>query len=465
MSGAFVVLACARPAPERGHGSSSSEAGTETGDEGAPAECGDGIVGGLEECDDQDADDADGCKKDCTRTRVDQVEVGIHHACALSELGTVRCWGEYSAALGLTAEVLDDGDLSVPGSLPEVRAGGQVAELSAGGLHTCARLSKGGIRCWGTNEGGQLGQGHTEPIGDDEHPDTVPAFFEDLDIVQMSSAFESTCALDADGALRCWGSGLRGQLGYGDSEPRGWNEPLDPNETVDFGRPLVEIDAGDRHYCARDIDGAVWCWGDGGSFALGMLGDENIGDDETPANVGPVELDEPAIAVAAGKQHSCAVLESGRARCWGRGWQGPLGYGNEDDVGDDEFPIDVGFVSDGAKFEDILAGSTWYSVNGALTCGMIAGGLLCWGANEFGQLGQGNTSDIGDDEIPTVQAPIALGGTVESASIGARTICAVTSSGEVFCWGGWRLVGHDTTDDLGDDEPPTALGPVQVFPE
>ncbi|MDH3755069.1 MAG: hypothetical protein OEU32_14460, partial [Acidimicrobiia bacterium] len=100
------------------------------------------------------------------------------------------------------------------------------------------------------------------------------------------------------------------------------------------------------HTCAVLDDGAVRCWGTGTNGQLGYGNTENIGDDETPDTAGPVDLGpgRTATAIATGLEYSCALLDNGTVRCWGVGTDGRLGYGNTDHIGDNESPGSVGPV-------------------------------------------------------------------------------------------------------------------------
>ncbi|MBW3536082.1 MAG: hypothetical protein KY453_12855, partial [Gemmatimonadetes bacterium] len=100
------------------------------------------------------------------------------------------------------------------------------------------------------------------------------------------------------------------------------------------------------HTCALLDDGNVRCWGYGAHGRLGYTRTNDIGDDETPGSVGPVDLGagRTAVAVSAGGRHTCARLDDGSVRCWGAGFTGRLGYCDERDIGDDETPASVGPV-------------------------------------------------------------------------------------------------------------------------
>jgi hypothetical protein len=148
--------------------------------------------------------------------------------------------------------------------------------------------------------------------------------------------------------VRCWGAGGFGRLGYGNTNNIGDTETPGSVGPVFLGagRRAVAISAGHYHTCALLDTGAVRCWGYGTSGQLGYGNMDSIGDDETPGSVGPVFLGagRRAVAISAGDSHTCALLDTGAVRCWGVGFSGQLGYGNTDWIGDDETPGSVGPV-------------------------------------------------------------------------------------------------------------------------
>jgi alpha-tubulin suppressor-like RCC1 family protein len=113
---------------------------------------------------------------------------------------------------------------------------------------------------------------------------------------------------------------------------------------VDLGGPVTLVSAGDYGTCALLASGVVRCWGDGQLGELGQHNTDRIGDDETPASVAGVQIGGAVTQLDVGFLHVCAVMDHGRIRCWGRAGTGALGYGNIEDIGDDEYPADAGDV-------------------------------------------------------------------------------------------------------------------------
>jgi alpha-tubulin suppressor-like RCC1 family protein len=262
-----------------------------------------------------------------------QVVVGHDHACALLEDGTVQCWGAGSDGRLGYSNVNTIGDDETLATVGLVDVGGTVVQLTAGHLHTCGLLDTGAVRCWGYNGWGQLGYGNTEHIGDDETPATAG----DVDVggtaVQVSGGYGHTCALLDTGAVRCWGSPGDGLLGYGELEHIGDDETPATAGDVPLGGLVVQVSAGPSHTCAVMASGGVRCWGAGAGGRLGYPNIEDIGDDETPASVGDVPIDEDVVEVVTGSSNTCVLLASGAVRCWGQGYQGLNGQGDEADIG------------------------------------------------------------------------------------------------------------------------------------
>ena len=156
-----------------------------------------------------------------------------------------------------------------------------------------------------------------------------------------------TCAIVIGGALRCWGQGFFGSLGYGNTRDIGDDETPDTVGPVDLGpgRTARAVAVGAfSHACAILDNGSVRCWGEGFFGELGYGGNIfHVGDDETPAAVAPVDLGpgRTARAITAGGHHTCVIVDDGRVRCWGNGQQGAVGLGIAERIGDDELPRDT----------------------------------------------------------------------------------------------------------------------------
>jgi len=266
---------------------------------------------------------------------------GGQHTCALLDSGQVKCWGDNRFGQ------LGQGDTRSRGGgpcemgidlLPVDLRGARATAIAAGSAHTCARLDTGEVRCWGDNEPGQLGLGDRVNRGGHPGPIETLTLRPDQDIVALAAGFEHTCALDARGRAMCWGRGSAGQLGLETVDDRiRAGEQSDPFVHLDSTVPIVAIAVGSDHTCASLMTGALACWGFNAHGQLG-LGDmrnrgERMGDmyDALPAvDLGSSDArPAKATAVAAGGDHTCAILESEEIKCWGLNAHGELGLGDD----------------------------------------------------------------------------------------------------------------------------------------
>ena len=164
-------------------------------------------------------------------------------------------------------------------------------------------------------------------------------------VTQITAGDDHTCALLDSGVVRCWGWGGVGQIGYGNIDSIGDNETPATSGDVDVGGTVTQIDAGDARTCAVLDTGNLRCWGSGLFSNLGYGNpNSNVGDNETPASAGSVDIGGTITQVAAGTFHTCALLTTGTVRCWGSSSNGMLGYGNTTIIGDDETPASAGGV-------------------------------------------------------------------------------------------------------------------------
>jgi cysteine-rich repeat protein len=235
--------------------------------------------------------------------------------------------------------------------------------------------------------------------------------------------------------------------------------PADGCETDCKTSRVVQLTAGLTHTCALLNEGNVRCWGDNSSGQLGL----GVGDDlrdKHPYQIGLVQLGSPAIAIAAGAKHTCAMMVDASVRCWGSNSEGQLGLGHTNNIGDDETP------NSSAAMVQLEATAVAIAAGGNVTCAILSDGTLrCWGQNDFGQLGLGNTNTIGDNELPSQSnAQVTLDDTVQVVGVGGDHTCVVLHNNRVRCWGRNDLAQLGTGDyvTIGDKEGPTAIPPLQM---
>jgi len=243
---------------------------------------------------------------------------GDAHACALTAGGAVTCWGSDShGQLGDGAT----GNSTTPVGVPSLTS--DVAAVSAGSTHTCALTIAGAVKCWGWNIYGQLGDGSTT---DSSTPVDVTGL--SSGVVAISAGFGYSCALTVGGGVKCWGFNGQGQLGDGSTA-----DSSSPVEVTGLSSGVAAISANEYHACALTMAGGVKCWGYNN---FGMLGDGTTTTSTTPVDVSG--LSRGVAAVSAGGEHTCAVTTERVVRCWGHNNYGELGDGS---TTDSPTPVDV----------------------------------------------------------------------------------------------------------------------------
>ncbi len=284
---------------------------------------------------------------------------GGDSSCALLADASVRCWG-----------LNDMGQLgngsNAPAPIPVTVTGVSAVAIAMGFRHACAVLANGGVRCWGANGAGQLGNGSNAGSS------TAVAVTGIANATAVATGGNHACALLASGGVKCWGDGGVGQLGNG-----GFAGSLTPVNVTGI-TDAVAIATGFNHSCALIVGGSVRCWGGGTS---GELGNGNFANSSTAVSVplGAARV----VTLAAGSGHTCVVFESGTMQCWGRDANGQLG--NNVIVGNFASPVNVVNMS---KAIAVAAGFEH-------TCAVLGdGNTNCWGLNDTGQLGTGLSGGI-----------------------------------------------------------------------
>jgi len=355
---------------------------------------------------------------------VTAIAVGGLHTCALTTWGGVKCWGYNSFGQlgdGSTRDRLTPVDIS--------GLTGGVTAITAGAIHTCALTTAGGVKCWGFNVNGQLGDGSST---NRLTPVTVGGLTSGLTsgVTAIAAGGFHTCALTPAGGVKCWGLNGSGQLGDGSTTNR-----LTPVAVGGLTSGVTAIATGSGHTCALTTAGGVKCWGWNG---YGQLGDGSSTDRSTPVDVSG--LASGVTAIAAGQTHTCALTPAGGIKCWGRNGNGQLGDGS---LTNRLTPVNV---------SGLASGVTAIAAGGNHTCALTtAGGVKCWGWNVYGQLGDGSTTNR---STPVDVSGLASG--VTAIAAGQHHACALTPAGGVKCW------GNNGEGQLGDGTRTNRSIPVDV---
>jgi len=316
----------------------------------------------------------------------------------------------------------------VPVDLTAVKA------LAGGGLHTCELAANGTVRCWGANDSGQLGTGGTAEL----HSAPLSPISGLTNVVSVSAGSSHSCALLASGKVQCWGLGSDGQLGIfpraDSSTPvmvQTFSEPVGGLVGLIDLTGVVALAAGFRHNCALLANGTVVCWGDN---RQGQLGNNPL---TTSSSVAiPVAGLTTAVALTAGNAHTCALLSSGKVKCWGLNNNGQLGDGS---INPSFQPVTVQQLLVGRGLVD-LSGIVALEAGSLHTCALrVEGKVFCWGDNTRGQLGDGTTIDNHAASVKPVQQVVPEGrfdlGAIVALGIGQQHSCALRVDGQPFCWG------------------------------
>jgi alpha-tubulin suppressor-like RCC1 family protein len=292
---------------------------------------------------------------------------------------------------------------AIPAS-PVAAAATPPGDVIAASDHTCAVTIGGRVKCWGDNSTGGLGDG------------TKNASSTPVDVVGLASGVVAitagdrySCALTSGGAVKCWGHNDLGQLGDGTTRDR-----TSPVDVTGLASGVRAIDARGEHTCALLNTGGVVCWG---VNLNGQLGNGTTNSSAVPVAV--TGLASGVSAIAVGGEHTCALASDGGLKCWGWNATGQVGMRT---IADLHTPVDV--LGLGGAVSAVAAG-------GRHTCVlMTAGGISCWGYNEYGQLGDGTTTD---SPMPVTVEGLPSG--IRAITTGGNFSCALRTDGGVSCWG------------------------------
>jgi alpha-tubulin suppressor-like RCC1 family protein len=329
--------------------------------------------------------------------RVTSISARGSHACAITTAGGIKCWGDNNVGQ------LGDSTLttrSAPVSVYGLESG--IASISVGGNTTCAVTTSGAAKCWGLNNNGQLGIGS---LTNSNVPVTVSGL--SSGVTELSNIGSHACAI-VYGAAKCWGYNYNGQLGDGTTTSR-----LTPVNVSGLNSGVTGISSEIEHTCAI-VSGAAKCWG---SNQFGELGDGTTTKSLTPVSV--YGMASGASKIAVGFYHACLLTTAGGVKCWGTNSNGQLGDGTTTDK---TTPVSV---------SGLTAGVSSLSVGSFSSCVITTSGeAQCWGYNGDGRLANGTF-------VPTT-VPVSasrLNPGVSSISVGLENTCAVTTSGAAKCWG------------------------------
>ncbi len=323
--------------------------------------------------------------------------LGGGHACAIIK-GGVQCWGSNgSGQVGTGAS-----SFAVVTAAQIIAPDSGATAVALGENYTCA-VVRGGLKCWGRNPAGALGDG--TDMSRNAPVDIFPA---DSGVTDISAGIARTCAV-VSGGLWCWGYGWLGDGGTKGS--------LVPLQIIASNSGVTAISKDATSHVCFILQGGLRCWGENES---GQLGDGTLVASKLPVQTLPAGSG--ATAVANGYSHTCAVIAGG-VKCWGR-------HGTF-------LIVPAQTIAAGSGVQTITAGN-------AHTCALGTNGLFCWGDNQDGQLAQGNTVSS-DKPLRVLQAKDNL----KLVGAGDVNTC-VHSANDLVCWGaaGGGQMGNGTLPNL-----------------
>jgi alpha-tubulin suppressor-like RCC1 family protein len=342
------------------------------------------------------------------------------HACAIDQAKRIWCWGYNDGGqLGTGTIVPQNAPVRVAHdpslAFALVRAGMGTSKLS------CALSEALQAYCWGE---GALGNGSTARRTPTLVQMPVAASFDELQLGR-----EHACARSTTGQVYCWGANSSGQTGHGATVTVASPRVVGGLDSV--ASLAVAADAS----CAATARGELWCWG---RNSRGEMASGDTLPRATPRRVAGLPI---VRSVHAGEQHFCAITQNG-LWCWGRNDAGQLAI---ESSADQRLPVRIAAPSAHAYRQ--LSGGTRHSC--AIT---DAGSVECWGGNADGQLGTGDTRDA---HVP--QRVTALGAVRFTAvSVSGNTSCALSASGELYCW------GSDAQGQVGNGPAPAPTLPIRI---
>lgn len=278
----------------------------------------------------------------------------------------VSCWGRN--LYGITGL---DPAVSTQSTSPVVITGSNqgVTDIAVGDYHACLLRNTGEVNCWGRGTNGQLGNGGTSS----SYTFVTPSFPPLTSIAKIAAGGDTTCAIQTNGDLWCWGRDDYGQVGNGGSGVSAITTPtlLLPD--------IVDVTVGYRHTCAYNTFGNIYCWGRNSAGQL-MQGSADSLDHVSPALA---TLTSGSITgIFSGRNLNTCILQSGVLKCVGENTLGEMGN-NTTSAYELALTTPTGFTS--------VLGDC--SIGGGQALGFRAGHVYAWGDNSFGQVGNAGASN------------------------------------------------------------------------
>ena len=402
-----------------------------------------------------------GLDEEGTLRQVTSIDGGFRHSVATLlppvQLTTtdIFSWGDNGyLEMANPAYPFNSADYPIP-AIPGAATDEIFTSVAAGGFHTCAVTDDSEVFCWGLNGDGQAGIGTTEPVKLGEPTQVVGGaqggeFLSE--VVAVSAGAFHTCAVTNPGDIFCWGANTSGQLGDGTFEGSAAPVQVLAGEQPGGGAFAtgLGVTGGGNFTCAWTESAEAYCWGNN---KLGQLGNGEFAPPDavpTPVQVVAGEQSQTQAAaaddkaplvdvrqVAAGSATACAVAGANESFCWGEGELGQLGNGKSAEEPVSNVPVRTLGVDGDGVLDDVIE----VAVGEASACAVLSGSanVVCWGDNEFGQLGNDQapgTEVLSDVPVQTLDSsglgPLEF---ISQVVVGSTSACALEERGFALCWG------------------------------
>lgn len=337
---------------------------------------------------------------------IEDISVGAAHACVVDSAGVLTCWG--ANQLGQIAT----GDIAPVAAPRVIDLGARVTAVAGNTIHSCAQTAEPALYCWGANEQGQVGNGVASAA-----PVTTPFRIGTLGAARhFEGSFANTCFVSILSTAVCWGRNDSGQLGIDSVSPDPVTAPDQPvRSTAGSFETPVHVAVADRHVCFIGSDRHLSCMGnnDSGELGLGHTTSALV------ATEVPGMTDVSSVSVSA--SHTCAV-NAGEVYCWGHNDHGQVQPGGPVDAILTPTPV--------AGVGPALQVATGDSHACAL---LDTGSVVCWGSRENGALGDGMPASATSVDAPVAVTGLTDVERLEASYL--FLTCALTASNELYCWG------------------------------
>ena len=348
-------------------------------------------------------------------------------SCALRRSGTVACWGSNQWTPGAQGPR----PIATPGEILGVR--GAIA-ISMGGTTACVLLADGTVKCWSNAVGSS---GFVNGTAASSYEAFGITALRDVKQITVGQSGGHICALLNNQTVVCAGYNNFGQLGNADADG-GITPPLHVTNLTN----VVAISAGGGHTCAVRADGGVWCWGAADDGQTGIPYHSGV-----PAKVDGLM---PALSVSAGEYHTCAVLIGAEVSCWGRRLYGRLGDGRAD--------LSFSHIPSAVEISDVVS----IAAGRQHTCALLGNGSArCWGDNSSGQTGSVQSVFMDSAQTVLSAGPRGAGKTMTEFHYAPLDYYFMTSRDSdkalLDCQPNWSRTGESFTALADDGDQATGL--------